>query len=383
MLNLFDDYPIHQTPEPIAHPASSDRNVYDRTWYNGYSADGRYYFGLGMAIYPQRGVLDCAFSVVEQGGRQHCFFASRRAPAERTEMCAGPMRIEILEPMRRARITIDENETGIACDLEYTARSANIEEHRQTFFRGTRQFMDATRFDQFGRWSGKVRHPDGEIDVDPEECHATKDRSWGIRNLGEPESGGAPMPPGAIFFVWAPLIWQDHVSNAIFFDGPEGEPMFRQAYTSGLYPSASEIPGVEDNGVRRMAGATHRIRYLPGTRLAASADIEFVDISGERRIISAEPMLRFHMKGLGYFHPTWGQGKWQGELVVAGESFDPAALDLSAMENVHVQQVVRVRDDSGRQGVGVLEQAVIGPYAPSGFRGWDDGWTDGFAAGTE
>ncbi|MFT7091269.1 MAG: hypothetical protein ACJAYW_001232, partial [Candidatus Azotimanducaceae bacterium] len=30
MLNRLDDYPIHQTPEPIAHPASSDPNVYDR-----------------------------------------------------------------------------------------------------------------------------------------------------------------------------------------------------------------------------------------------------------------------------------------------------------------------------------------------------------------
>src|SRR2546425_1194423 len=39
MLTKFDDYAIHQTPEPIAHPASSDRNVYDRYWFNGY-ADG-------------------------------------------------------------------------------------------------------------------------------------------------------------------------------------------------------------------------------------------------------------------------------------------------------------------------------------------------------
>src|SRR5262245_16660487 len=44
MLSRFDDYPIHQTAEPIAHPASSDRNVYDRYWFNGYASDGEYYF---------------------------------------------------------------------------------------------------------------------------------------------------------------------------------------------------------------------------------------------------------------------------------------------------------------------------------------------------
>src|SRR5690606_19375018 len=35
MLNKFDDYPIHQTAEPLAHPATSHTNFYDRTWFNG------------------------------------------------------------------------------------------------------------------------------------------------------------------------------------------------------------------------------------------------------------------------------------------------------------------------------------------------------------
>ena|ERR1700731_3732871 len=82
MLNQLDDFPIHQTPEPIAVPVTSDRNVYDRTWFNGYASDGSYYFGIGMAIYPHRGILDCAFSVVQPGGRQHCFYGSRRAPLD-------------------------------------------------------------------------------------------------------------------------------------------------------------------------------------------------------------------------------------------------------------------------------------------------------------
>lgn len=47
MLNKLDDFPIHQTPEPVAHPATSDRNAYDRTWFNGYANDGSYYFGIG------------------------------------------------------------------------------------------------------------------------------------------------------------------------------------------------------------------------------------------------------------------------------------------------------------------------------------------------
>jgi len=372
MLNKLDDYPIHQTPEPIAHPATSDRNVYDRTWFNGYAADGSFYFAIGMAVYPHRGVLDCAFSVVERDGRQHCFFGSRRAPAERTEMQVGPFRIEIAEPMLRTRVVLDDNPSGIACDLTFSARSANIQEMRQTFFTGARRTMDATRFDQFGRWSGTLRHPDGESSVREEDCHGTKDRSWGVRNVGEPDAGGAPRPPGGIFFLWAPLFWDDHVSNAVFFDGARGEPLFRQAYVAPLYAQEAEVPGVEDEGEERMAAALHRVSYHAGSRLARAAEIDLVRLDGTTRTIALEPVLRFQMKGLGYFHPTWSQGMWKGELATHAESYDVEKLDLLALENMHVQQVVRASDGT-RRGIGVLEQVVMGPYAPAGFAAYTDG----------
>lgn len=372
MLNRLDDFPIHQTPEPIAHVATSDRNAYDRTWFNGYSADGGRYFGIGMAVYPLRGIVDCAFSVVEQGGRQHSFFASGRAPLERTDMQVGPFRLEVVEPLRSTRVVLDDNETGLACDLTFSARTAPIEEHRQTLWRGTRRIMDATRFDQFGRWSGTVRHPDGGFTVADDAWYGTKDRSWGVRGVGEPESGGAPNPPGGFFFLWAPLIWDDHITHAIFFDGPRGEALVREGITAPLYPSAAAVPDALEGTDERMAAAAHRVRYHPGTRLAAAAEIDLIDIEGRTRTIELEPGLRFHMKGLGYGHREWGQGMWKGELAVGSESFDPETLALLSPDNIHVQQVVRARSGD-RQGMGVLEQVVIGPYEPHGLTGFLDG----------
>jgi hypothetical protein len=368
MLNRLDDYPIHQTPEPIAVPATSDRNVYDRTWFNGYSADGSQFFGIGMAVYPHRGVLDGAFSVVEQGGRQHAFYASRRAPHERTDMSVGPFRIEVIEPLRRTRVILDANDSSLACDLTFSARTAPIEEARQTLWRGSRRVMDATRFDQFGRWSGTVSHPDGEYHVD--DWFGTKDRSWGVRGVGEPEVGGAPTGHGSAFFLWAPLIWSDHVSNTIFFDGRDGEALVREGVEASLFASEVEVP-LEGTDTR-MATAAHRVSYHPGSRLASRAEIDLVRLDGSVRTIALEPVLRFQMKGLGYGHPRWKQGAWQGELEIGGESFDPGELDLLAPENIHVQQVVRASDGE-RTGIGVLEQIVIGPYAPAGFTGMLDG----------
>jgi len=372
MPNKFDDYPIHQTPEPLAQPASSERNQYDRTWFNGYSADGDYYFGIGMAIYPHRGILDCAFSVVERGGRQHCFYGSRRAPLERSEMQVGPFKIEIIEPMRQTRVTLDSNPSGITCDLTFSARTSAIQEGRQTLWSGPRRVLDSTRFDQFGEWQGQINHPDGGIKVEPKVCRGTKDRSWGHRGVGEPETGGAPQTPGGAFFLWAPLFWDDHISHAIFFDGMQGQPLHREALIAPLYATPADVPAVEDGKIERMAYVRHRVTYHPGTRLAAAAELDFEDLKGATRTICMEPILKFQMKGLGYSHPTWGQGMWKGELELGGESFDPDSLNPLARENLHVQQVVRATDGS-RQGIGVLEQVCIGPYEPGGFSAFLDG----------
>ena len=373
MLNLLDDFPIHQTPEPVAHPATSDRNFYDRTWFNGYSVEGDWYFGIGMAVYPHRGILDCAFSVVEKGGRQHCFFASCRAPLERTEMRVGPFSIEILEPMRRTRVILKDNETGISCDLVFSTRTSPVQEKRQTQWEGARRIMDSTRFDQFGRWSGHVHHPDGNIIVDETQCRGTKDRSWGIRGVGEPESGGAPgLSNPSAFFLWAPLFWDDHATHAIFLDTTDGEDPLDEGMVIPTYASEDEIPGTADPDVKRMAKAAHRLKYVPGTRMIEAAQIDLIDRQDNVRTITFEPILTFFMRGLGYLHPVWKQGSWHGELEIGSESFDPKSLDLQKVHNLHVQQVARVGDGS-REGIGALEHVCLGSYARYGFTGISDG----------
>ncbi len=372
MLSRFDDYPIHQTPEPIAQSASSDRNVYDRYWFNGYARDGEFTFGVGLGYYPNRRIMDCGFSIARDG-EQHAFHASRRAPAEPSETRVGPFRIEVIEPMRRLRVVLDANETGIRCDLLFEARSACIEEGRQTLRRDGRLLMDATRFAQFGRWRGRVGYAGRELDVDAARVLGTKDRSWGIRPVGEPEAGGAPshaLPQ--IFFLWAPIHWEDRCSHFLIFEDETGSAWHQDGMLVPAYASAEQIPGVEDPGVERMTGVEHRLRYEKGTRRAAAAELTLVARSGERHEIRLEPLLRFQMKGLGYTHPEWGHGRWKGELAIGGESWKSDAIDPLGYENQHIQQVMRARL-GGREGVGVMEQLCFGPHARYGFKELLDG----------
>ena len=53
MLSNLDDFPIHQTSEPMRHVATSDRNFYDRYYFNGFNHDGTVMFVCGLGVYPK------------------------------------------------------------------------------------------------------------------------------------------------------------------------------------------------------------------------------------------------------------------------------------------------------------------------------------------
>jgi hypothetical protein len=368
VLSKFDDYPIHQTSQPIAQPATGDRNAYDRDWFNGYQDDGEFYFGIGAALYPNLGILDCGFSIVRDG-EQHAFHASRRAPVEPTDLSIGPFAIEIVEPMRRLRVIIDDNETGMSADLTFTARTASIEEGRQIRHRGPQLVMDVTRFAQFGKWQGEIHYGGETVHVDAERVYGTKDRSWGVRPVGVADPGPAPAPPGSrqTFFLWAPLHWADRCTHYGVFEDADGTMWHTDGAVLPVYADPDEIPGTEDPGVELLAGVDHDIDYLPGTRRAGAALIGLVHAGGEREEIDLEPLICFRMKGIGYMHPEWGHGLWKGELAIGGESWKVADLDPMAFENQHIQQVVRATSGS-KVGVGVLEQICFGPHRRYGFR---------------
>jgi hypothetical protein len=369
MLSKFDDYPIHQTAEPIAQPLSSDRNVYDRYWFNGYQDDGSLYFGIGAAIYPNLGIMDCGLSIVCDG-EQHSFHGSRRAPREPTETRVGPFAIEVLEPMRRIRVRLDDNETGISAELLFSARTAAVEEGRQTSRNGAALLMDVTRFAQFGSWEGEIRWAGRALSVEAASTYGTKDRSWGIRPVGLPDPGKAPpeRPGGQVFFLWAPIHWRDRCTHFGVFEDASGHKWHDDGAFVPVYASPDDIPGAEDPGIVRMGAVEHAIDYRPGTRRAELARISLVETSGKRTEIELEPLLCFQMKGIGYMHPEWGHGRWKGELAIGGESWRCDDLDPMALDNQHIQQVVRARTSDGAEGVGVLEQLCFGPHARYGFK---------------
>jgi len=370
MLTPFDDYPVHQTALPVAHPATGDPNQYDRFFFNGYRDD--LYFGVAMGLYPNRGVIDAAFSVVHDGV-QRSVFASGRIPADRTQTRIGPLVIEILEPLGRTRVRCDAPDLGIDADVVFHPRTVAVEEPRQTIHDGSRLMMDVTRLTQWGAWDGSIRAGDGQIPIERSAVLGTKDRSWGIRPIGQP-APAAPSPrPQQIFFLWAPINFAERATHFLVFERDDGTRWVESAaVVPVLAGDGAPTWDPDGGGVEHLPGGDHAVRWEPGLRRAQGARIALHHPGRDAETIDLEPTITFRMRGIGYMHPEWAHGTWRGEAHVGAEEHPVEALDTLDPWNIHVQQVVRARSSTGEEGLGVLEQLVFGPH-PSGFAGFLDG----------
>ena len=77
------------------------------------------------------------------------------------------------------------------------------------------------------------------------------------------------------------------------------------------------------------------------------------------------------MSGVGYGHPEWGHGHYKGENALGYDSFVTADVNENDLKFLHIQAFMTAKLQGPgveRNGVGVLEQLIIGPHAPSGFK---------------
>jgi hypothetical protein len=367
MLSSFDDYPIHQTSEPIAHTASGDPNHYDRYFFNGYTKDGSLFFAAAMGLYPNRHIVDASFSVIKNN-EQINVHASARAPLDRMACTTvGPIRIQVVTPLVEHHLTVDTPEHGLCAELTFTATSLPYEEAPFLVRNGNRTTMRYTRMTQLGSWSGWIEIDGVRTEISPNSVVGSRDRSWGIRGVGERAQAGAPM--GAIpqfYWLWAPVCFDGF---GVVFDVNE--------YSDGERWHESGALLESNDTIRHSHETTYAYTWEPGTRRATAFDLTYRLSSGPVQL-HFEPIVHFQMLGLGYLHPEWGHGMWKGELAIGGERFTLPVEDPMLMHHLHVQTLSHVScslpDGSSHTGIGVLETLVLGAHEPSGFVGLNDGF---------
>ncbi|HEY5877147.1 MAG TPA: hypothetical protein VIT64_17680 [Ilumatobacteraceae bacterium] len=368
MLTSFDDYPIHQASVPIAETATSDVNHYDRYFFNGYRRDGSVYFALAMGLYPNRHVADAAFSVVRDGALQVNVHASRRAPTDRRDANeVGPIRVEIVEPLHRLRLIVDAPDHGLRAELTFTSRAPAIQEPHFHLRTGVRVVFDYTRLTQFGTWSGWIDLDGERIELTDDDAWGSRDRSWGIRPVGERAALGAPTAAPQFYWLWAPVNFDGFSTH---FDVNEHGDGRRWHETGILAPTRADPEA--------MRAVDYRLAWRPDTRSASWCEIDLIAWDDAITTVRLEPMYHFHMLGIGYGHPEWSHGVWKGELAVGGDRWTLPVDDPTALHHVHIQAVCRATcthpGGETSTGIGILEQFVIGEHRPTGLSGIADGY---------
>lgn len=363
MLTRADEWPIHQTPEPIAF-SGTDRNFYDRYFFCGYRPDGTGYFALAFGVYPALNVCDAHLSILGEDGVQRCLHASRLLGLERMNLEVGPIRIEVIEALSTLKITVAATH-GMAAELICTGRSAPVTEPRFTRRIGSRTLMDVTRFTQNVRWEGFIEVDGRRETYAPDSALGTRDRSWGVRPVGAQDSQPhVPLVPPQFYWLWTPTNFSNLSLYYHLNDDEHGA-----AWNTRC---ALAVDGAAQGKALHLHDTRATVRWSPGTRHAASVTLSGRDGLDRGHSVTWTPMRTFFMKGIGYGHPDWAHGGWKGEQVVEREDIDTGALNVMMPHHLHIQALATARhegpDGLGSEGIGIVEQLVIGPHAPSGFK---------------
>lgn len=361
MITKADDYPIHQTPDPIA--VTYNRNQYDRYFFNGFSLDGSCAFGVAFGVYPHLNIMDGAFAVCSKGVQHNVRVSRHLANAERMDTCVGPLGIEVIEPLKVLRVQLHANDSGVTADLVFTGRVTPMEEPRQRMIHDGKCHMDITRMTQNGSWEGWISVDGRRIEVSPDRIFGTRDRSWGIKGIGQKRQ------LKDTFWLWTPLQAEDREFHFYAIERPDGSRSVVGAQMAML----------DGSGTEHMADAWADVEYRAGTAEVAGATVHMIRQRGQGEITARLTTLkagRLFLSGIGYQHQEWGHGFDKGEYAMSFDTLDARAITVTNpprhIHDFHFQSPVEARiampDGQEMQAVGLLEQMIAGTHSPSGLK---------------
>jgi hypothetical protein len=352
-LSPLDDYPVHQIPEVMRHVGTSDRNFYDRYYFNAFPLTGDTMLIVGLGQYPNLGVTD-AFALLRHGPQHRVVRASRELGADRMNTQVGPFGIEVLEGLKRLRVVLRPNEFGLSFDLTWDGTIPPQVEPQHFIRAQERVVFDSKRMAQPGRWAGSITVDGETLAVAPEQWWGIRDRSWGIRPVGEAEPAGIQSRnAGTFYWLYAPVQFEDHAILTIIQEDQAGRRLVEEAVR--VWP---------DGTSEYLGRPSYEPVYADGTRDVVSARIGFSPPGGKPFDLHATLLLPVHlMAGTGYgLEPDWRHGMYQGpDLVVQGVSYDLSQAEDAARMWGMVDAVARFEYE-GHTGYGLYEYWALGDH---------------------
>ncbi|WP_231868918.1 hypothetical protein [Rhodococcus opacus] len=363
-----DEMLCHQTPETFATISQADNTWTEKLWSSLFSRDGSIQVDVGIGKYHNRNVMDM-FAGISRGKEQLTVRASRQLDLDAERVGVGPLDYEVLEPLRKVRWTLQENDViPVRFDLTVTGVLPPFLEQKdaQRETQGFRVQSDLLRYHQASTISGEIWIDGERIEVRDEEWFGFRDHSWGVRmDVGEPAPDiykpqrldsdflltWSPMwlqrPDGSSYEIHHYLQWVDGVTT--YFSGFENR------------PDGTQIPlhGLQDD-----------LKYDPVNRRLLGGKLTFDAGWGETRTIEIEPVsdTGFHL-GTGLYFGFKGHrhGQWHGPSHLDGERYADVSEADTAREVHQLRDcVIRCREGDA-VGYGIFESMVIGEHPRYGL----------------
>jgi hypothetical protein len=219
-VDRLDESFTHQAVAPRRRVGASDPLWAERS-----------YFVVSL---PGGGLVNAGRQLYANAGRRIGFVSCRRGSGQRALVSSaaytdgddpdaaqvGPVSVEVLEPMRVARIRTLDRGGPLAVDLTYEARFPAVATDVNRIERNGQLLTEYMNFFQPGQMSGVVVTDSQEIVLDRR--RAFRDRGWGVR-----KHEGAPAR-GLVFMVGAEF---DPLSLYLFvYESARGEPMLTNGW---------------------------------------------------------------------------------------------------------------------------------------------------------
>lgn len=356
----LDEYPIHQVPLSMRYTDTSDRNFYDRCYFNAHRRSGDMFLITGLGVYPNLGVID-AYATVRRGDRQWSVRMSDALEERSLDARVGPYRVEVIEPLHRIRLVCDTPGHGLAFDLTWEGSFPCIDEPRHINRTGSRLTLDGCRFAQVGTWEGTL-HVDGEdMAVDRQLWVGSRDRSWGIRPIGEAEPPGrtGEEPREGFWWLYVPLRFDEFALIVIIQEDPDG---------TRTLNAASRVWA--DGRHEQLGWPELDFAYRSGTRIPERLVMHMRTPHRRPLEVEVESLLGVALHvGAGYgADPDWSHGVWKGRGWISSAAYDLTDPAVAGRIPFGVIDHVGRATCEGAVGWGLFEHASVGRHDPTGMK---------------
>jgi hypothetical protein len=340
-----DEAFTHQLPRPFNEVHNPDPTWSDRCYFFAGSPDGEVLVTSGYGNNPNtKSGLGYA-KVTLADGRHWDLMAGRPVTgADRADLNAGPMRWTCVEPLKRWKLEIGPNDSGIQWELHYEP-SAPMWELLPVKFHGRdgKLLADLYHMKEPGHWTGWVQIDGERISVDG--FHGGRDRTFGLRVADEID-----------FWLWLDAGFEDRSIEAWIFESSGGTVKYVDGgitYTDGRLS-------------KRFVKLEHDVEFDGDRKRPTRAILMFTDEDGKTHRVTADSP---HQDVNVYYglplssckHTDLGGGSYF--VYFRWDSNNPEELAEIEDKSMSIDQLMRFEFE-GRTGWGIFELLLGGQGYP-------------------